>query len=90
VAWSIDQVGHLAHVVQGRRVWSRAWRGTRIPAWLLLEAAERSGARAELRPRAPSCGRVVDATCGCCCAGRRRAAERAQLAAEPHSQADTQ
>lgn len=51
VAWAIDQVGHLAHAVQGRRVWSRAWRGTRIPARLLLEAAERSGARAELRWR---------------------------------------
>jgi SAM-dependent methyltransferase len=51
VAWAIDQVGHLVHAAQGRRVWSRAWRGTRIPARLLLEAAERSGTRAELRPR---------------------------------------
>jgi SAM-dependent methyltransferase len=48
---AIDLAGHLAHAVQGRRVWSRAWRGTRIPPPALLEAAARSGARAELRPR---------------------------------------
>lgn len=48
---AIDLVGHLAHGVQGRRVWSRAWRGTRVPAGALLAAAERPGVRAELRSR---------------------------------------
>jgi SAM-dependent methyltransferase len=47
----IDLVGHLAHVAQGRPVWSKAWRGTRVSAGALLAAAERSGVRAELRSR---------------------------------------
>jgi len=48
--WALDLVGHLAHVAQGRRVWSKACRGRAYqPA--LLAAAERSGARAELRSR---------------------------------------
>jgi SAM-dependent methyltransferase len=51
VARAIDLVGHLVHAAQGRRVWSRAWRGTRPPARALLAAGRRSGARAELRPR---------------------------------------
>ena len=49
--WAIDLVGHLAHAAQGRRVWSRAWRGTRVSARALLTAAERLGVRAELRSR---------------------------------------
>jgi SAM-dependent methyltransferase len=49
--WTIDLAGHLVHAAQARRVWSRAWRGTRIPARRLLQAASRSGARVELRPR---------------------------------------
>jgi hypothetical protein len=32
-------------------VWSAAWRGTRISARRLLQAASRSGAQVELRPR---------------------------------------
>jgi SAM-dependent methyltransferase len=51
VARMLDLAGHLVHGVQGRRVWSRQWRGTRLPARALLAAAERSGVRAELRPR---------------------------------------
>jgi SAM-dependent methyltransferase len=51
VARSLDMSGHLVHAVQGRRVWSKEWRGTRLPARTLLAAAERSGARAEARPR---------------------------------------
>ena len=47
----IDVAGHLVHVAQGRRVWSAAWRGTRISARRLLQAASRSGAQVELRPR---------------------------------------
>jgi SAM-dependent methyltransferase len=49
--WALDLAGHLVHAAQGRRVWSREWRGTRIPARQLLQAASRSGARVELRPR---------------------------------------
>jgi SAM-dependent methyltransferase len=49
--WAVDLAGHLVHAVQGRRVWSPQWRGTRIPARRLLQAASRSGARVELRPR---------------------------------------
>jgi SAM-dependent methyltransferase len=49
--WALDLLGHLAHVAQGRRVWSKAWRGTRVSARALLAAAERSGARADLRTR---------------------------------------
>jgi SAM-dependent methyltransferase len=49
--WAIDLAGHLVHAAQGRRVWARAWRGTRIPARRLLQAASRSGVRVELRPR---------------------------------------
>jgi SAM-dependent methyltransferase len=51
LAWAIDLVGHLAHAAQGRRVWSKAWRGTRVSAGALLAAAERSGVGAELRSR---------------------------------------
>jgi SAM-dependent methyltransferase len=51
LAWAIDLAGHLAHAAQGRRVWSRAWRGTRLPARRLRQAASRSGACVELRPR---------------------------------------
>jgi SAM-dependent methyltransferase len=49
--WAIDLAGHLAHAAQGRRVWSAAWRGTRLSARRLLQAASRSGVRVELRPR---------------------------------------
>jgi hypothetical protein len=49
--WAIDLVGHLAHAAQGHRVWSTAWRGTRVSAQALLAAAERSGVGAELRSR---------------------------------------
>jgi SAM-dependent methyltransferase len=49
--WAVDLAGHLVHAADGRRVWSREWRGTRIPARRLLQAASRSGARVELRPR---------------------------------------
>jgi SAM-dependent methyltransferase len=48
---AVDLAGHLVHTAQGRRVWSAEWRGTRIPARRLLEAASRSGVRVELRPR---------------------------------------
>ena len=51
VPWAIDLAGHLAHAAQGRRVWSKAWWGTHVSARALLAAAERSGARAELRTR---------------------------------------
>lgn len=49
--WAIDLAGHLAHAAQGRRVWSPAWRGTRLPARRLLQVTSRSAARVELRPR---------------------------------------
>ena len=49
--WALDLAGHLVHAAQGRRVWSATWRGTRLPAHRLLQAASRSGARVELRPR---------------------------------------
>jgi len=49
--WAVDLAGHLVHAAQGRRVWSAAWRGTRIPARRLRQAASRSAARVELRPR---------------------------------------
>jgi SAM-dependent methyltransferase len=49
--WAVDLAGHLVHAAQGRRVWSAAWRGTRIPARELRQAGSRSGARVELRPR---------------------------------------
>jgi SAM-dependent methyltransferase len=51
LAWAIDQAGHLAHAAQGRRVWAAEWRGTRIPARRLLQAASSSAARVELRAR---------------------------------------
>jgi SAM-dependent methyltransferase len=51
LAWAIDQGGHLLHAAQGREVWAAEWRGTRIPARRLLQAASRSAARVELRPR---------------------------------------
>ena len=49
--WAVDLAGHLVHAAQGRRVWSAAWRGTRVPACRLRQAASRSAARVELRPR---------------------------------------
>jgi SAM-dependent methyltransferase len=49
--WAVDLAGHLVHAAQGRRVWAREWRGTRVPARRLLQAASRSGVRVELRPR---------------------------------------
>jgi len=49
--WAVDLAGHLVHAAQGRRVWSAEWRGTRIPARRLLQAASRSGTHVELRPR---------------------------------------
>jgi SAM-dependent methyltransferase len=50
--WAIDLVGHLAHAAQGHRVWSKAWRGTRVSAQALLAAAQRPGVvGAELRSR---------------------------------------
>jgi len=49
--WALDLAGHLVHAAQGRRVWSAAWRGTRLPARRLRQAASRSAARVELRPR---------------------------------------
>jgi len=49
--WAVDLAGHLVHAAKGRRVWSAEWRGTRIPAHRLLQAASRSGACAELRAR---------------------------------------
>jgi SAM-dependent methyltransferase len=49
--WAVDLAGHLVHAAQGHRVWSAAWRGTRLPTHRLLQAASRSGARVELRPR---------------------------------------
>jgi SAM-dependent methyltransferase len=48
---AVDLAGHLAHAAQGRRVWSGAWRGTRIPAHRLIEAASRSEVRVMLRAR---------------------------------------
>jgi SAM-dependent methyltransferase len=49
--WAVDLAGHLVHAAQDRRVWSREWRGTRVPARRLRQAASRSGARVELRAR---------------------------------------
>jgi SAM-dependent methyltransferase len=49
--WAVDLAGHLVHAAQGRRVWSGAWRGTRIPTQRLLQAASSPGIRAELRSR---------------------------------------
>lgn len=49
--WAVDLAGHLVHAAQGRRVWSGAWRGTRIPTHRLLHAASRPEVRVELRPR---------------------------------------
>jgi SAM-dependent methyltransferase len=49
--WAVDLAGHLVHAAQGRRVWSGAWRGTRLPARRLRQAASRPGVRVELRPR---------------------------------------
>jgi SAM-dependent methyltransferase len=49
--WAVDLAGHLVHAAQGRRVWSAAWRGTRVPRHRLLQAASRPGIRVELRPR---------------------------------------
>jgi SAM-dependent methyltransferase len=51
LAGALDLAGHLAHGLQGRRVWSREWRGTRPPVAALLAAAARSGAHAETRSR---------------------------------------
>jgi SAM-dependent methyltransferase len=51
LAWAIDHAGHMLHAAQGREVWAAEWRGTRIPARRLLQAASRSVARVELRPR---------------------------------------
>jgi len=51
LAWTIDLVGHLVHGVEGRRVWSREWRGTRLPARALLQAARRGGVGVRLAPR---------------------------------------
>jgi SAM-dependent methyltransferase len=48
---AIDLAGHLAHTLMGRRVWSAAWRGTRIPERRLLEAVAGPGVHVELRPR---------------------------------------
>jgi SAM-dependent methyltransferase len=48
---AVDLGGHLVHAAQGRRVWSREWRGTRPSARRLRQAAAGSGARVELRPR---------------------------------------
>lgn len=47
---AIDLAATVVHAAQGRRVWAREWRGTRIPARTLLQSATRSGAHAELRP----------------------------------------
>jgi SAM-dependent methyltransferase len=49
--WGVDLAGHLVHAAQGRRVWSAAWRGTRVPTHRLLQAAARPGVCVELRPR---------------------------------------
>jgi ubiquinone/menaquinone biosynthesis C-methylase UbiE len=49
--WAVDLAGHLVHATQGRRVWSPAWRGTRVPTRKLLQAASSPGVRVELRPR---------------------------------------
>jgi SAM-dependent methyltransferase len=49
--WAVDLAGHLVHAAQGRRVWSAAWRGTRVPRHRLLQAASGPGIRVELRPR---------------------------------------
>jgi SAM-dependent methyltransferase len=49
--WAVDLAGHLVHAAQGRRVWSGAWRGTRIPTHRLFQAASRPEVRVELRPR---------------------------------------
>jgi hypothetical protein len=57
--WAADLAGHLVHAAQGRRVWGAEWRGTRIPARMLLQAASGSDA-------GPSCGRAANATYGCC------------------------
>jgi len=54
--WAADLAGHLVHAAQGRRVWGAEWRGTRIPARMLLQAASGSGARvraAAARPTPP-------------------------------------
>jgi cyclopropane fatty-acyl-phospholipid synthase-like methyltransferase len=48
---AVDLAGHLVHAARGRRVWAAEWRGTRIPVRMLLQAASRSSARVELRPR---------------------------------------
>lgn len=48
---AVDLAGHLVHAAQGRRVWSAAWRGTRIPKRRLLQAASQPGIQVELRPR---------------------------------------
>ncbi len=49
--WAVDLAGHLVHAAQGRQVWSAQWRGTRIAAGRLFQAASGSGARVELRER---------------------------------------
>jgi SAM-dependent methyltransferase len=49
--WALDLAGHLVHGAQGRRVWSKAWRGTRLPTRMLVAAAERSGVHAEAQAR---------------------------------------
>jgi SAM-dependent methyltransferase len=48
---ALDLAGHLVHGAQGRRVWSREWRGTRLPTRALVAAGERSGVQAEARSR---------------------------------------
>ena len=51
LAGAMDLAGHLLHAVEGRRVWAREWRGTRLPERALLQAARRGGASVRLRPR---------------------------------------
>jgi SAM-dependent methyltransferase len=48
---AIDLAGRVMHTVRGRRVWSKNWRGTRIPQRMLTACASGAGATVELRPR---------------------------------------
>jgi SAM-dependent methyltransferase len=55
--WALDLVGHLAHAAQGRRVWSKAWRGRacqRERCWPLPSG----------RVSVPTCSCVAAVTCG--------------------------
>lgn len=49
-AVALSYVGHLAHVVQGRRTLNRAWRGSRVRASMVVECVRARGVEATVRP----------------------------------------